>query len=600
MSGGSEAVTASAPPAAPSFFDGVPADALATVLDRLERRSFPAGAVVIAEGDRLNEIYIVQTGTAEVFVGDAHGGERRVGRIRPGTTLGEMSLFTGQPAVGTVRATDDLELLVMNEADFEQLTARHPQIYRNLGAILADRLARTDRLAAREKRGRLCVLVDCGAPPELAYALACSAAWHTRTSTLLVVLADELPDVLQPLAESMPDPAAPRAHVMAAPSLDALRAHSLAALIDELFSRYATILVLANEGEVPKLWTARTVQLNGAVAPDAPPGRTAVVQAWSSTPGAVRPGESVARVPALAPSDVEAMRAGLLPPSTSAGKAIGFVARDLVGLTVGLALGAGSLRGYAHLGVLRALERNRLAPDFVAGTSIGSAVAAIYALGYDANTGADIIDRCAATLLRPGMPTKSLLSSRGLRRGFQQFGGNRRIEDLPVPLALVAADIISREEVVIRRGLIWLGVLASAAIPGVWPAVRIGRHVLVDGGVINPVPVTAAVGMGADVVIAVKLEGVQRPAEVNVEARETQGPTPSTVSVMLRSIELMQSRIATDVTSATTIAVAPDLSVLPAAKLRNFAQGRVYLDSGDEALEAAMPRIAAALPWLRP
>jgi NTE family protein len=559
MSGGPEAVTVPALPAATSFFDGVPPDELASLLAGLERRRFLAGSVVIAEGDRLNEIYITQSGRADVFLGDGHGGQRRVGRVRPGTTLGEMSLFTGEGASGTVRAADDLELLVMTEAEFERLAARLPQVYRNLGAILAERLARTSRLAAGDTSGRLCLLVDGGARPELGYALACSVAWHTRTSALLLVLADELPDLLKPFAAGAGDGATARGHVVAAPSTGRL---------DDLLGRHATVLLQTNGREPPPAATTRTLDLSGAA-------------------------------PALEPADVEALHEGLLPPSTPAGRALGLVARDLAGLTVGLALGAGSLRGYAHLGVLRALERNGLAPDYLAGTSIGSAVAALYALGYDMSAAADVIDRCTSALMRPGIPTKSLLSNRNLRRAFQQFAGDRRIEDVDVPLALVAADVLTRQEVVIRRGLIWLGVLASSAIPGVWPAVRVGPHALVDGGVINPVPVSVAAGMGAHVVLAVRLEGAHRPPETTVEALETSGPTPSAVTVMMRSLELMQSRIASETPGVTTIAINPEIADLPGAKLRNFSQGRGFIEGGEAAAEAAMPRIAAALPWLR-
>src|SRR5438128_11999042 len=88
----------------PAVFEGIPADALAEMLDLLERQHYSPGAVVIAEGDAPGNIYIVAEGSAEVFIVDKHGEEHQVGRVGPGTTLGEMSLFTGQPAAGTVRA----------------------------------------------------------------------------------------------------------------------------------------------------------------------------------------------------------------------------------------------------------------------------------------------------------------------------------------------------------------------------------------------------------------------------------------------------------------------------------------------------------------
>ena len=167
----------------PSFFDGLPAEELEDILGSLERRRFPAGAVVIAEGESLHNVFIAQSGRAEVFVSDRRGEEHRVGEVVPGATLGEMSLFTGQPAVGTVRAVEDFDVLVMPDVDFERTCTRYPHVYRNLGTILSQRLAATNRLTLREQPGRLIVLEDDGAPPLLGWALACSVAWHTQAST---------------------------------------------------------------------------------------------------------------------------------------------------------------------------------------------------------------------------------------------------------------------------------------------------------------------------------------------------------------------------------------------------------------------------------
>src|SRR5215213_1180336 len=109
--------------AAPTFFDGLPPDELELVLGELDRRRYPAGSDLIAEGDKPNEILIVQAGHAEVFVADRGGLEHRVGRVGPGVSVGEMSLFTGRPASGTVRAETQVDVLVMREPQFERLAA---------------------------------------------------------------------------------------------------------------------------------------------------------------------------------------------------------------------------------------------------------------------------------------------------------------------------------------------------------------------------------------------------------------------------------------------------------------------------------------------
>src|SRR4029077_17128691 len=124
------------------------------------------GSIVVAEGDSPRQMYLIEAGTADVAIG-----ERRVGSVQPGTTVGEMSLFTGQPASATVRAADDLVVRVLTERDLERIAEAHPQIDRNLASMLANRLARTNRLAARQESGKL--LLVRGGTPLVAYALAC-------------------------------------------------------------------------------------------------------------------------------------------------------------------------------------------------------------------------------------------------------------------------------------------------------------------------------------------------------------------------------------------------------------------------------------------
>jgi NTE family protein len=173
-----------------------------------------------------------------------------------------------------------------------------------------------------------------------------------------------------------------------------------------------------------------------------------------------------------------------------------------------------------------------------------------------------------------------------------------RIEDLPVPTALVAADILTHKELILRRGLAWPAILASSSIPGVFPAVRLGPHVAVDGGVLNPLPSSIVAEMGADVVLAVKLTGGSVVAEWDLEVMAPTGRPPPALGVIVRSIEIMQGRIEPLPSEATIITISPNFEG-EAPKLKNFIEGRRYIEAGKDAVEAAMPRIAASLPWVR-
>ena len=589
----------------PQFFEGLSEVERADVLGLLGHRRFPSGSVVIAEGDALREMYVIRDGTADVFVSDRQGVEHLVGHSGAGSTLGEMSLFTGQPAAGTVRATSDLDVLVMSQLDFDRAASGCPRLYRNVGAILSDRLAQTNRLTLQEAPGRLVGLADDGAPPELGYALACSVAWHTRSPVLLLALVDGAIEELDALTTLHKDDVfgrprgEPRAHVLAAAPADRFGADALAGTAAELLQSWDYVLVQAPGGLLATLEATRVARL--ARAPSQPAGSgDYVIEGWAASPGKRPDLERVVRVPALERTDQEALGSGLLPPLSPAGNALGWMARELTGLSVGVALGGGGLRGYAHIGVLEKLRQSGVPVDYLAGTSVGGGVAALYALGYDAETSADGIDEMAKVVFRPTIPWKSFLSHRGVRKFMRTHLGDMLIEDLDVPIALVAADVISRREIVFRRGLLRVAVMATGAVPGILPAMPIGPYTAVDGGVLDPVPSSVAAQMGAGVVVAVKLGSEAAQPELDAEAVDVRGRGPSAVSVILRSIEIMQSRIAPDPPPVPTIIVTPEFGPLPSGStFRRFALGRPYVSTGADAAEAALPRLAGVLPWLR-
>jgi NTE family protein len=590
-----------------SFFDGLSTEEIQRALGTLQRRRFPAGSVVIAEGDLNRQLYVAEAGAAEVFVSDRLGVEHRVGWVNPGATMGEMSMLSGQPAAGTVRATSDLEVVVLTESDVERAAAAYPRIYRNIGAILSERLARMNRLSLRKAPGRVVVLDDAGAPPLLAYALACSVAWHTRRPTVLVAVgdtfSDHLAEIVTPLEPPVhrPDAVHDGAQVVIVNPTVAGSVERLAATVEDLFHAFDHVLVHARL-TLPQLADARILRLaaaNGPVAAEDEGESCTCLRAWTDTNGARPARGSVVGVPVLERDDIAQLRRGLLPSGTPAGAAVGLPARDLAGLKVGLALGAGSLRGYAHVGVLRAFERIGLMPDCLAGASVGAAVAAISALGSTADEVEEAIDEVGKTLFRIGVPIKGLVSNRGLKRALRIRGETTKFEDLPIPLAIVAADIDEMREVVFRRGLVWPAVLASCAIPGVYPALRIGPYTLVDGGVLSPVPTNAAADLGAGTVLAVRLGNVAAEPVTDAVGDVASGRPPSAVSVIVRSIELMQSRISTEPT-VPTITIAPEFAPLPGAGLRRFTEGRQYVEDGEAAVEAALPRLTAAFPWLGP
>ena len=188
---------------------------------------------------------------------------------------------------------------------------------------------------------------------------------------------------------------------------------------------------------------------------------TAAPVSRSSLASSTTAGDALVRIPGFSDADLEALRDGLLPNSTRAGRSVGRVARSLCGLSVGIALGAGSVRGFAHWGVLRAFDKIGLHADYIAGTSVGGSVATLYAIGRSNEEGIDALVRTGPHLVRYGIPPERAALEPVPAQVPAQRSGEIRIEDVPTPLALVAADILTQQEVVFRTGLLWQAVMAS-------------------------------------------------------------------------------------------------------------------------------------------
>lgn len=277
---------------------------------------------------------------------------------------------------------------------------------------------------------------------------------------------------------------------------------------------------------------------------------------------------------------------------------------------LGLVLGSGAARGWAHVGVVRVLERAGIRPDLVCGTSVGALVGAAYASG-------EFERFCAGTA---GMRRGDVLSfadmgfGGGLLKGqrFMSFVSrgfeDRPIEELKIPFAAVATSLENGAEVWLRKGSTLNAVRASLAIPGLFTPVVTDDGTLVDGALVNPVPVSLARAMGAEVVIAVDLSyGILGRSLVvrNADASDadesgwwrkslgrlwptSEGPhTPSMLDVITSSLDVMQVRI----TRSRMAGEPPDVIVAPRLAhigLLDFHHAEEAIQEGERAMESAL------------
>jgi NTE family protein len=569
------------------------------MLEGLERRHVEAGQVIVRAGTE-SALTVIVSGSAEVYLTDGAGADRVLAVVGPGQSLGEMALFTREAATASARALTDLEVLCISPDEFHRMAAAFPRLYVNLGAIVAERLRQANRRVIGDPTGTLLLLSDHGAPADLAASLAASVAWHTKGAVLLVDASGRGEQAGR--GDHGDEAPAPRpGHAVHTTVPSDVGASRLPGLLERFRRSFDHVLVRVAPADAAAIGAARRIALVGTGTHGDDPACEYRVVGWCHAPVPTRTGvlRGEVRVPHPSEDERPGITDGALPLSGRAGRVLGWVARDLAGLKVGLALGAGSVRGFAHIGVLRVLERAGLPVDYLAGSSIGAPVAGMLATGDSADAIEEKLRRVGTATFRPTLPRHSILSSAGVRDVMRGVWGERRIEDLDTPLGIVAVDIESRRQVVFRSGPLWAAALASIAIPGVYPPVRIASRTLVDGGVLNPVPIDVVGAMGADHVVGVRLGDLGPTDRLEDTASAPSAAGISILQVLMRSIDAMQAAVNIAPASVRSTVIEPSFPPSAGFALRDFAQGAQYVEHGRVAAERALDRLRLELPWLQ-
>jgi len=249
---------------------------------------------------------------------------------------------------------------------------------------------------------------------------------------------------------------------------------------------------------------------------------------------------------------------------------------------IGLALGGGAARGFAHIGVIKALETNGITPDIVVGTSAGSVVGSLYAAGFGAFDLQKLAFQMEESAFKDwALFDRGLLKGEALEAFINKQVANKPIEGLKRRFAAVATDLQNGEPAAFSAGNVGQAVRASSSVPGVFSPVVIRGREYVDGGLVSPVPARTARNMGADIVIAVDIS--QRPS-----GKKGAG----SVDVLLDTIAIMGNRIADYELRDADVVVTPNIKGLPAA---NFQQRHEAILEGERAGFGAIPRIRERL-----
>lgn len=252
---------------------------------------------------------------------------------------------------------------------------------------------------------------------------------------------------------------------------------------------------------------------------------------------------------------------------------------------IGLALGGGAARGFAHIGVIQVLEEAGIKPQLVVGTSAGSLVAALYAAG---RSGAELatlaLDMDESALTDWSFPGRGVIRGEALARYVREQTGRRSIEQMKLPLGIVAADLDSGQPILFQRGDPGMAVRASSAVPAVFQPVRIGGREYVDGGLVAPVPVHFARQMGAELVLAVD---ISTPPEGQA--------TGDAMRMLLQTFAIMGKRISSYELRDADIVLRPQLAGIGSA---NFGARQRAIQAGRDAALAALADLRARIAAL--
>lgn len=254
---------------------------------------------------------------------------------------------------------------------------------------------------------------------------------------------------------------------------------------------------------------------------------------------------------------------------------------------IALALGGGAAKGFAHIGVIKALEAQGIVPDIVIGTSAGAVVGSMYAAGrsgFELQSLAIALDESQVSDW--SLPDRGIFKGEALASFINKAVGQRGIERLNKRLGIVATDLGSGEAIVFRSGDTGTAVRASASVPGIFQPVAIRGHEYVDGGLVSPVPVRFARDMGATFVIAVDISDKPSPAK-----------TKSSFEVLMQTFAIMGQSISRNELREADVVIRPDISQLGSVDFKTRHQAVL---EGEKAAAREMPALKAKLEnWSR-
>ncbi len=598
------------PPLPPSaLFAGLTDAELAAVAEQTRPRAFDAGEQICAAGEASDRLWLITGGLVHILAGhsDAAAGEV-MARQRKGDVVGAQGAVTGEPRTATVVAALPTSALELDAERFLALAQRFPAILINLIRIQSERLAIANARRVEHERGETVALIS---GPAMAAAAARVATLAQRVSPRPVVwldrrlsfagaltaaddLTDEhatvlLPGELEPETVALLLDEVDRVVALAGSASEAERLGTLARGSSGGGAQVEAVLVGEEAVAASTAWPAGAPIRVVRTCPRADGAGLPPTNGAGQTPGG---GHTPTDGAGPAPTEQTPTHSVGMPPADEA-----WLARHLTRTKLGLALGAGGAKGYAHVGALQVLEQAGYVVDYVSGSSIGAIVGAYLALGMDAAE-IDATLRSAfdadnvAQLFKTSMSGASGLEA--MSKLMRESTTERSFADTLIPLAVMTVDLTERAPAPLREGPLWESLLAATALAGVFPPHERGGHRLVDGLALVPVPTGAVFEDGADLAVSINLMGAEVlptwPEQPELEPARERQRRGSTLDTLLEVMDLSQLETSARHAELADVVITPRFGP---AHWRDFHLADLFLAAGRRAALAQLPALQA-------
>lgn len=653
------------------IFRGVSEDDLQKIAPVFEKRYYPRGVRICEEGEITSFFYILLSGQVRVLRKNEHGQDVELDLLDQGMFFGEIPLLPSEPRLTSIEVLIDAEVFQADKAHFEQAIKSQTTVLYNLGELLSKKL-HVDQRSEEKKTKRVKYPIICVYGTEenigksfVAINLGVSLLQETKCRVIVVDMGMTYQHGVASLLKIDParyvdSPTITQRYIeqqivthqtlldilSVSPDLLAEETkgrESIAKILGILKNLYDYIIIDTSSrlnrstfeaidlSNMMLFVTSNITQEYPLIILDHQEVRMVInLSDASLDKGALRE-----RGYHLLPRDYQAtdrfFSSGIpcvtQDPASELSKAFGRLARDIGKKTIGLALGGGSARGMAHIGVFYALEQHNIPIDMISGSSAGALIGSAYAAGVPIDTieqavlkwgsktgllrltAPDVFDLTyyGKALWRKLHPNRATWEPRLFRPGIGVFSGvevnklylnvvgDPDFNDMKIPLSVTALDMNSGEQIVFEKGSVRWAVRASLSIPGIFTPVAYDGRLLIDGSIADPVPVNALVKRHADIIIAVNVTPSLQDSLKSLRRAKKEGalavsrsPLLPVFDIAIRSLQSLQYELSTIKTTQASVHINPDVGDVAWSEFFNAGS---LVQKGREATNAAIPLI---------